>query len=315
MKNECNGERALPAGCSELQKWVDEYSDYLLRVRGLSSNTIRLYSRVALKLMACVWREGRFESTALNADLIAEFVLSEARARKGTGVLTVITAVRSFLRFLVSQGIIHAGINLVIPKLRSYRHKGIPQHLSKKEMELLLKSVGDGTALGKRNFAILQLLCKFGLRAAEVANLELNDVDWRRSEIMIRAGKTHRERKLPLLKSVAEALLDYLRNGRPPGKHQGLFLQHTRPYRIITATSISKLVGRRILRAGLRTNAGGSHILRHSVATGLINKGASFKDIADLLGHCTIESTAVYAKVDLHTLAEIGLPWPGGELK
>ena len=224
MKNDSSYEKPLPDRCLEPKQWVDRYGDYLLRVRGLSGSSIRLYTKLALKLLNGVSREGTsIEWVDLNANLIADFILSEAKVRSGTGVLTVITAVRSFLRFLVSQGIARAGMELVIPKLRSYRHKGIPQHLKTSEMRLLLKSAEDGTALGKRNYAILQLLCKFGLRAAEVAALELNDIDWRRGEILIRAGKTRRERNLPLPRSVAEALLDYLQNGRRPADTNDCF--------------------------------------------------------------------------------------------
>jgi site-specific recombinase XerD len=252
---------------------------------------------------------------ALDAESVADFVLSDTRERNGKGVSTVTTVVRSFLRFLVSRGVLRAGLELAIPRLRVYRHIGIPQHLSKKEMSQLLKYADDGTALGTRDFAILLILMKFGLRGGEVAALELSDIDWRNGEILIRTSKTHEGRKLPLLKSVAEALLDYLRSGRPSTTDRKIFLQHTKPYHAVTASSISKIVGRRLLKAGIRPKMTGSHILRHSVATRLVNNGASFKDIADLLGHRTIESTAIYAKVDLRTLAKIGLPWPGGELK
>ena len=313
-----NKKTAMPVSPMELsdaQRCLLAYDDYLLSVRGLCWNSRRVYGRFATKLMSRIEKEGTLDWQVLDADLIANFVLSDSRERTGKSVSAVTTGVRSFLRFLVSQRLVRAGLELAIPQLKTYRHAGIPQHLSKKEMKQLLKSTEDGTAIGKRNFAILLLLSKFGLRGAEVAGLELRDIDWANGEFLIRKSKTHSERKLPLLKSVAEALLDYLRNGRPVTENCRIFLQHTQPYHPVTATAVSKLVGRKISKAGIRTNGGGSHIFRHSVATELINNGASFKDIADLLGHQTIESTAIYAKVDLRILAKIGLPWPGGELK
>jgi integrase len=199
----------------------------------------------------------------LNAELVADFVLADARERQVKGVSVPTTAVRSFLRFLVSRGVVRAGLELAIPCLRTYRHAGIPQHLSKKEVKQLVNSAHDGTALGRRDFAILLLLSKFGLRGGEVAGLELQDIDWSNGEILVRTSKTHSGRKLPLLKSVAEALLDYLRNGRPSTRNRRMFLQHAQPFYAISASSISKIVGRRIVKAGIRTKKTGSHILRH----------------------------------------------------
>jgi integrase/recombinase XerD len=300
---------------SDAQGWLVAYEDHLLSVRGLSWNSRRVYIRFATKLISRIATNGTVDWQSLNAELVADFVLADTRELKGKGVSVVTTAVRSFLRFLVSRRIVRAGLELAIPRLRTYRHTGIPQHLNKKELKHLLNSADDGTAVGRRDFAILLLLSKFGLRGGEVAALELRDIDWTNGEILIRTSKTHLGRKLPLLKSVAEALLDYLRNGRPSTGNRRIFLQHARLFYAISASSIAKIVGCRIVKAGVRIKKTGSHILRHSVATELINNGASFKDIADLLGHRTIESTAIYAKVDLCTLAKIGLPWPGGELK
>jgi site-specific recombinase XerD len=306
-------QKRLKSEASDVHRWLVLYEDYLLKVRGLCWNSRRVYVRIAMKFVIHMEESGTVEWQNLNAEKIVGFVLSETRDRKGKGVTAVTSCVRSFLRFLVSKGIVRAGLELAIPKLRSYLHTGIPQHLSKKETKQLLKSAADGTAMATRNVAILMLLSTFGLRGAEVADLELEDVDWSKGEIQIRTSKTHKGRSLPLVKNVAVALLNYLRNGRPPTMHRKLFIQYLAPFRPVSATSISKMVSRQLLKAGIQSKKGGSHILRHSVATQLVNNGASFKDIADLLGHRSIESTAIYAKVDLNSLAKIGLPWPGGK--
>lgn len=205
-----------------------------------------------------------------------------------------------------------SGLELAIPRIRFYRHKGLPKHLDKSELNKLLKYTTKAD-FALRNTAILLLLSKFGMRAAEVAALDLTDIDWSNGTIIIRHSKTRRERTLPLLKSVGEAILNYLENGRPSGTGSTkIFLGNLSPHGPIGANCISKMVGRRILNSGIRQRMCGAHILRHSVATRLINHGASFKEIADLLGHRRIDSTAGYAKVNLASLADIGLPWPGG---
>jgi site-specific recombinase XerD len=301
----------LPAA----EKWIHLYEEYLLSVRGACLNTRRVYAPIVTRLMNQIAMRGAIDWQELTAERIAEFVLADSRGRRGGGAAAVAAAVRSFLRFLVLHGVVRAGLELAIPRVRTYSHAGLPQYLSKNEVQKLLGSAADGTAMGKRNMAILLLLSTFGLRAAEVAGLELQDIDWSNGLIFIRTTKNHRPFQLPLLRRIGEALLDYLQDGRPSIGTRSIFLQHTIPYRPVTATAISKVVGHQIRRAGLRPRMYGAHILRHSVATRLINNGSSFKDVADLLGHRTIDTTAIYAKVHLAALAKIGLPWPGGELK
>jgi len=312
---ECSSSSEFVGPVRDAQQWLSAYEKHLLNVRGLRQNSVRVYVRMAAKLTNRIESGGKVDWRTLNADWLAEFVLSETKERRGKGVEAVTCGVRSFLRYLVSESAVRAGLELAIPKLRTYSHTGIPQHLNKKEMKQLLKSANDGTAVGLRNFAVLLLLSKFGLRGAEVAGLELGDIDWVNGFILIRTSKTHQERKLPLAQDVAKALLNYLKQGRPSTTSRGIFLRHLSPYLPLHPSSISKIVGRRILKSGIRSQTCGAHIFRHSVATQLVNNGASFKDIADLLGHRTIESTAIYAKVDLASLSEIGLPWPGGNQK
>jgi integrase len=191
--------------------------------------------------------------------------------------------------------------------------RSLAQHLSDTDISWMLQCCADGTARGARNSAILLLLSRLGLRAKEVASLQLSDVDWVNGSLRIRSSKTHAERLLPLAQEVGEALLAYLRIGRPATLSRHLFLEHTAPYRPLhTASAMTKIVKRLLAKAGMARQSSGAHLFRHTVATQLVNRGASFKDVADALGHQTLQTTGLYAKLDLTALAQVALPWPGG---
>jgi site-specific recombinase XerD len=178
---------------------------------------------------------------------------------------------------------------------------------------LILVTAKDGTPIGKRNYAILLLLARLGLRAKEVMRLRLNDIDWRHNTILIRPGKTHCERLLPLDEEIGKALLEYLRNGRPSTDQREIFLTHSAPYQPLRAVSaITNVVKRTVARTSLPLRSAGAHMFRHSVATELVCRGASFKQVADLLGHQSLRTTAIYAKLDLNSLQQVAMPWPGG---
>ncbi len=147
----------------------------------------------------------------------------------------------------------------------------------------------------------------------EVARLQFDDIDWFQGSILIRAGKSHRDRLLPLPEDVGQALLDYLRGNRPVTPHRELFLGHYAPYRPLrTASAITHVVQRLLKRAGIERRSSGAHLFRHTAASQMINRGASFKEIADILGHRSLQTTGIYAKLDLEALSRVALPWPGG---
>jgi site-specific recombinase XerD len=253
--------------------------------------------------------------SALTPDSIIAFVQADATPRKGFGPHGTATAVRSFLRFLVVQNRLPAGLDRAIPTIRRWSHAALPQHLSDTDIMRVLTCCADGTARGARNYAILLLLSRLGLRAKEVASLQLSDVDWVHGSLLIRASKTHAERLLPLAQDVGEALLAYLRIGRPATSSRHLFLAHTAPYHPLhTASAVTKIVKRLLAKAGITRQSSGAHLFRHTVATQLVNRGTSFKDVADVLGHHTLQTTALYAKLDLEALVQVALPWPGGAL-
>lgn len=164
-----------------------------------------------------------------------------------------------------------------------------------------------------RDRAILSLVAGLGLRAGEVAALDLDDLDWRVGQLRLRAGKCRRERVLPLPQATGTALAEYLRHGRPPHQDRRVFLTLTNPARTFQAATVTATVRRNLVRAGIPLGRlTGAHMLRHTAASRMINRGASFKDVADVLGHRSLQTTGIYAKLDLDALAGVALPWIGG---
>ena len=182
------------------------------------------------------------------------------------------------------------------------------------DVERVLAAYDDTTPQHLRDRAILLLLARLGLRAHEIVTLHFEDINWHEGWLCIRAGKTHRERRLPLTQEVGTALARYLRHGRPVSTRRQVFLQLRAPFRPFTnACSVSDLARRAMVHAGLTpTPRMGAHTFRRTAASQMVNRGASFKDVADVLGHQSLETTALYAKLDLETLAPVALPWPGG---
>lgn len=298
---------------TEAQQWLTRYEEHLGKVLGLAPTTRRQYLRFASRLLNAMNRSGLIEWSSINADKIIEFVLADASPRKGFGPHTTSTAIRSLLRFLVSQGRLPAGLETAIPTIPRWSQAALPQRLNEVEIDRLLKVCADGTAIGRRNYAILMLLSRLGLRAKEIAGMQLDDLDWVNGSLLIRSSKTHSERILPMAQEVGEALVSYLRHGRPTTSHRKIFLDHTAPFRPLqTASAITKVVKRILAKAGIERRSSGAHLFRHTAASQMVNRGASFKEVADVLGHQSLQTTAIYAKLDLAALSETALPWPGG---
>jgi integrase len=169
---------------------------------------------------------------------------------------------------------------------------------------------GDKTALGLRDRTIITLLARMGLRAGEAARLRLDDIDWTEGRLIIRAGKTKRERVLPLTNEVGCCIVRYLKRARPLSNHRYLFIRHRAPFTPLSPFTVSWIAGCRLKQAGIQATRFGSHIFRHSAATQMVRRGASFKEVADIFGHQRLQTTNIYAKLDLANLQQVALPWP-----
>ncbi|MDQ6805665.1 MAG: site-specific integrase [Actinomycetota bacterium] len=305
--------RVLPAVAGAVPTAVDElleaFCRYLLIERGLVSGSVALYAPVAR-----VFLEERSEPLCedlarLSGAEVKAFVLRQASRRGVRSAETMVCALRALLRFLHVQGWVAAPLAGAVPSI-ARRREDLPRGLPAGQVALLLASCDRTTTLGRRDFAILTLLARLGLRAGEVAAMQLGDVDWRAGEIQIR-GKGSRIDRLPLPVDVGEAIVDYLRHGRPRGYGRTLFLRSCAPLTGLSNRGISAVVVSACGRAGIEPVR--AHRLRHSVACELLRRGAGLTEIGQVLRHQRAQTTSVYAKVDRSALSRLALPWPGGE--
>jgi len=200
-----------------------------------------------------------------------------------------------------------------IPTVADWRHSTVPKYLSEEQVERLLDACNRDTATGRRDQAVLLLLSRLGLRACEVVALELDDIDWRSGEITVRGKGSHHDR-LPLPSEVGNALAEYLRRHRPACTTRRLFVRARAPRRGFTSSgAIISIVRRALRRADLNPPLRGAHLLRHSLATGMLRKGAAMAEIGQVLRHRSPITTEIYAKVDFDALRALALPWPIAE--
>ena len=294
--------------------WVAGYMDYLRDIVGTADATRVRHLPIVRRFLAdCLDRDGP-GWTGLSVQRVAEFIRHEAAQRTGYGRTAPACATRSFLRFLAWRGAAPSGLDRAIPAIRRARHASLPPHLSADQLARLLERPAAPCPTGYRDRAILMLLARLGLRGGEVAALELDDVDWRAGQLRLCAGKCRREHVLPLPQEVGAALAEYLRHGRPPHGGRRVFLTLAAPVQpFCQAAAVTKIVQRNLVRAGIPLGRlTGAHMLRHTAASRMVNGGASFKDVADVLGHRSLQTTGIYAKLDLPALAGVALPWIGG---
>jgi len=293
--------------------WVAGYADYLRDAVGAADTTRARHLPTVRRFIAACSGLGGPDWTGLSVQRVTEFIRQEAAQRTGYGRKAPACATRSFLRFLAWRDAAPSGLDRAIPSVRRARHAGLPPHLSSEQLARLLERAVAPRPAEYRDRAILMLLARLGLRTGEVAALELDDLDWRVGQLRLRAGKCRRERVLPLPQEVGAALVEYLRHGRPPCQERRVFLALTDPVRAFHPAAVTRIVQRNLMRAGIPLGRlTGAHMLRHTAASRMVNRGASFKDVADVLGHRSLQTTGIYAKLDLDALAGVALPWIGG---
>jgi integrase/recombinase XerD len=291
---------------------VDEIAErfrvYLVGERGLRAGTVQGYvhtARVFLRGMDSVERDS---FARLDASMVQAFILAESEHRSVASTKTLVTGLRSFLRFLHVSGITAASLVGAVPTVSGWTGTWLPRSVDAATVKRLLASCDRRTAHGRRDYAVLVVLARLGLRIGEVAALELDDVDWRRGELVVR-GKAGRFERLPLPADVGRALADYLRRGRPASEDRRLFLRVLAPHRGLSTGGLIVIVQSACQRAGLVPIA--AHRLRHTVASDLLRAGAGLPEIGQLLRHRSPASTAIYASVDIEALRALARPWPG----
>ena len=286
---------------------LDSFRRWMREHRGSSELTLENYGR-SIRELICQFGE---DPSKLNAQALRSFVLNErrnsgwARAKKST------TALRMFVRFLIADGQCPAGLLGAIPTLAHWRLSSLPRYLPPEEVERMIASCDVSSPVGQRDRAILLLLARLGLRAGDIVQLRLQDIDWKGAWVHV-SGKGHRQTRLPLTQEVGDGLVSYLQERRTRSGVDSLFLRSRAPYRGLGShTAVSVIVANAIRRAGIKApGRGAAHLLRHSVASSMLRQGASLQEISALLRHRSIETTQIYAKIDVAALRQIAQPWP-----
>jgi site-specific recombinase XerD len=247
----------------------------------------------------------RFEAGQLRSA-----ILLYAQHRSATLVKKRVTATRMFLRFLIATGRCQPSLEAAIPAIAQWRLATLPRYLVPEDVESVIAACDSSTSRGIRNKAILLLLARLGLRAGDVASLQLEAIDWVQGTFSV-MGKSRREAKLPLPQDVGDAILHYLHAARPSVNCDYVFITAIAPWNPITSHVVTTVAAQAIQRAGVKAPSYGAHVLRHSAATGLLRQGASLQVIGEVLRHRSVETTAHYAKVDVALLQQVAMPWPG----
>jgi site-specific recombinase XerD len=295
---------------SPLTHLKNRYGDYLQKERGLSEITGSRYWPYIRRFIFERFGNKSMWFCELCPQDIDRFLLSHASEHTPKTVQLMVSAMRSFLRFLFRYGETKCDLSTAVPTVAAWRLSEIPKYIKPEEVESLLESCDRTTSVGRRNHAILLLIARLGLRAGEIVALELGDINWRSAELTVR-GKGQFYDRLPLPQSVGEALAVYLKNERPKCSTRRVFVRARAPYRGFKGPStVSTIVRRTVAKSGLNTPSKGAHFLRHSLATNMLRKGASMTEIGELLRHRSPNSTEIYAKVDIEGLHSIVRIWP-----
>jgi site-specific recombinase XerD len=283
-----------------------EFRTWLARERGLSPVSVRCYSKQAKYFMAAVG--GPDAVSVLDAGKVTSFMVDWSRDRNTWSAKAMVTSLRAFLRFAHATGRTAVPLAGAVPAVASWRLAVLPRGVTAGEIEKLLAGCDRETTVGLRDYAVLSLLARLGLRGAEAAGLRLDDIDWRAGEIAV-TGKGSRTERLPLPAPAGEAPAAWLTGGRPRCESRAVFVTVRRPYRQLTPDAVRQVMGRACGHAGLERR--GAHRLRHALATEMLRAGASLPEVGQVLRHRSLLSTPVYAKVDQDALRPLARPWPG----
>ena len=288
---------------------VGEFREWLAGERGLAAETVRCYGNHAHTFL--VWLGDPLDQVlaGLEAGTVTSFMVGHCEQVSCANAKASVTAVRALLRFLHVAGHVPTGLVGAVPAVAGWRQASLPRGLEAGQAERLLAACDRSTHVGRRDFAVLMLLAQLGLRGAEVAALQLTDIDWHAGEIVVH-GKAARVDRLPLPVKAGEALAGYLTEGRPRCEDGAVFITAKAPHRQITGGCVRAIMARACARAGLPRL--GAHRLRHALATDLLRAGSSLAEVGQVLRHRSPLATSVYAKVDERSLAVLVRTWPGG---
>lgn len=305
-------ERTASDRLTAAKRCAQEFAQYLREERLLAPPTIITYVVFAGDFLKDRFGTGSVDLSQLCAVDVISFVRRRAPHLHVKRAKLLTTALRSFLRYGCYLGKVRADLINAVPIVASWSMPLIPRAISPDQVRQVLSHVDRRTKVGRRDYAILLLLARLGLRAGEIVSLELQDIDWNASSLSVR-GKGGRRSQLPLPKDVGDAFVAYLQHGRPRTSCRRVFLRAKAPLRgFLGPSAVSTVVRHAIVRAGVEAPSRGAHQFRHGLASEMLRRGASLAEIGELLGHRSPETTKIYAKVDLKVLRTLALRWPGG---
>ena len=288
---------------------IGRYADFLVTERGLASSTMVHYTRTARSFLGSYRRVGdAFDLGGLSAGDVTGYVLAECQRGPISYTKGMSSPLRCLLRFLFVEGLVERDLSGAVPSAPDRRLNSLPKAVSAADVARLLASCDCDTVTGRRDFAMITMLSRLGLRAGETAALLVSDIDWRRGELVVR-GKANRFSRLPLPVDVGEAVVAWLQHGRPHGGCRHVFTRLRAPVGPLSNAGVSMVVSRACQRAGLPVMH--AHRLRHTVATETLRAGGSLLEVAQLLRHSGVGTATIYARVDLHGLSAVVRPWPG----
>jgi integrase/recombinase XerD len=287
---------------------LGRYGDYLLAERGLTVGTVRGYLDCVRPFIAGRLRGDVLDLAGVTAGDVTGFVLAACQGRAVGSAKLIVCALRSLLRWLHLTGMIPVSLAAAVPSVAGWRLSSLPKGLEPGQLRSLLASCDRRTPTGLRDYAVMLLLARLGLRAGEVARLGLDDIDWRHGEVAV-LGKGNRFERLPLLAEVGAAITGYLRRGRPAtALGRSVFVRVHAPHRALTSGGVTMVVFDAAQRAGLGKMH--AHRLRHTAATAMLRAGSPLAEVGQVLRHRSPLTTAIYAKVDRDALAVLARPWP-----
>jgi integrase/recombinase XerD len=292
----------------------DDFRLYLAHERALSVATLKYYLLFTRQFVRECFTADTIDLSQLCTQDVTGFIRRHAQTLSQKHAKVMTTALRSFLRYLRYRGDVATDLAACVPAVACWSLSEIPKFLEPSQVQCVLDHCNRQTAVGLRDYAILLLLARLGLRASEVAFLKLEDIDWQAGHITVH-GKGGQSAQLPLPVDVGEAIVAYLQRGRPSCSSRSIFLRALAPRRgFLGPSAISSIARHALIRARIDSQRKGAHLFRHGLATQMLRRGGSLAEIGEILRHRDPNTTAIYAKVDLTALRTLAPPWPGGEL-
>lgn len=305
-------EKVPPCRLTPVEREARAFEDYLRHERVLADATIGYYVPFIRGFLADRFGKGHVALSRLCAGDVVRFVQHQAQRLHVKRAKQLTSALRSFLRYARYRGATALDLAAAVPSVANWSMTSIPRAISADAVRQLLASISRRTSGGRRDYAILLVLARLGLRAGELVRLELDDIDWNAGQMSIR-GKGGYRTALPLPTDVGEAIAAYLQRGRPASRCRRVFLRARAPIAGFRGPSaVASLVRHAVVRAGISAPTKGAHQFRHGLATQMLRRGASLTEIGEVLRHRSLQTTTIYAKVDLNALRTLALPWPGG---